>query len=157
PWRDEFLLFLAQDVRKRHPGATIIGDVKCSEVLFDGIAAAGGKPLMWKTGHSVIKAKMKELGAPLAGEMAAHFCIADGFYGYDDALYAAVRVLSILQASGESLATFRDSPPRLASTPELRVHCPEERKLAVVEEVRTRLAAEGAAVTTLDGIRVRQG
>ncbi|MGE5766067.1 MAG: phosphomannomutase/phosphoglucomutase, partial [Bacteroidota bacterium] len=102
-WGDQILLFLARDVLKRHPGATIIGDVKCSEVLFDGIAAAGGKPLMWKTGHSVIKAKMKELGAPLDGEMAAHFCIADGFYGYDDALYTAVRVLSILQASGESL------------------------------------------------------
>jgi phosphomannomutase len=156
-WGDQILLFLARDVLKRHPGATIIGDVKCSEALFDGIAAAGGKPLMWKTGHSVIKAKMKELGAPLAGEMAAHFVIADGFYGYDDALYAAVRVLTILQSSDETLAEFRDSLPQLASTPELRVHCPDARKKAVVEEVRARLAAEGAQVTALDGLRVREG
>ena len=156
-WGDQILLFLAREVLRRHPGATIIGDVKCSEVLFDGIAAAGGKPLMWKTGHSVIKAKMKELSAPLAGEMAAHFCIADGFYGYDDALYAAVRVLSILQSSDESLAAFRDSLPQLASTPELRVACPEARKQAVVQEVRERIAAEGAEMTTLDGLRVREG
>src|SRR3546814_7330574 len=101
-WGDQILLFLARDVLKRHPGATVIGDVKCSEALFDGIAAAGGRPLMWKTGHSVIKAKMKEVGAPLAGEMAAHFVIGDGFYGYDDALYAAGRVLSVLQASDET-------------------------------------------------------
>ena len=111
----------------RHPGATIIGDVKCSEVLFDGIAAAGGKPLMWKTGHSVIKAKMKELGAPFAGEMAAHFVFADGFYGYDDGLYAAVRVLSILQSGEETLAEFRDSLPQLVNTPELRVPCLQHR------------------------------
>src|SRR3546814_753210 len=135
-WGDQILLFLARDILQRHPGATVIGDVKCSEALFEGIAAAGGKPLMWKTGHSVIKAKMKELGAPLAGEMAAHFVIGDGFYGYDDALYAAVRVLAILQSSAQTLAGFRDSLPRLVNTPELRVPCPGARKWAVVEEVR---------------------
>ena len=156
-WGDQILLFLARDILKRHPGATIIGDVKCSEVLFDGIAAAGGKPLMWKTGHSVIKAKMKELAAPFGGEMAAHFVFGDGFYGYDDALYAAVRVLSILQSSEETLAGFRDSLPRLVNTPELRVPCPDARKKAVVEEVRKRLAAEGAEVTAIDGVRVREG
>jgi len=155
-WGDQILLFLARDVLKRHPGATIIGDVKCSEALFDGIAAAGGEPLMWKTGHSVIKAKMKEIGAPLAGEMAAHFVIGDGFYGYDDALYAAIRVLSILQSSEESLADFRDGLPQLVNTPELRVPCPEERKLAVVEEVKARLAAENAQVTAIDGVRVKE-
>ncbi|MGD1876616.1 MAG: phosphoglucomutase/phosphomannomutase PgmG [Kiloniellaceae bacterium] len=167
-WGDQILLFLARDILKRHPGATIIGDVKCSEVLFDGIAAAGGKPLMWKTGHSVIKAKMKELGAPFAGEMAAHFVFADGFYGYDDGLYAAIRVLSILQSSTETLAGFRDGLPEPMNTPELRVPCPEDRKAAVVEEVKARLAAEGAAegaaggangevkVTAIDGVRVRE-
>ncbi|GAB4369963.1 MAG: phosphomannomutase/phosphoglucomutase [Kiloniellaceae bacterium] len=155
-WGDQILLFLARDVLKRHPGATIIGDVKCSEALFDGVAAAGGKPLMWKTGHSVIKAKMKELGAPLAGEMAAHFVFADGFYGYDDGLYAAIRVLSILQSSEETLADFRDGLPQLVNTPELRVPCPEARKLAVVEEVKARLAAEGAEVTAIDGVRVKE-
>ena len=156
-WGDQILLFLARDILKRHPGATIIGDVKCSEALYDGIAAAGGTPLMWKTGHSVIKAKMKELGAPFAGEMAAHFVFADGFYGYDDGLYAAVRVLSILQSSDETLAEFRDSLPRLVNTPELRVPCPDARKKAVVEEVKARLSAEGAEVTDIDGVRVREG
>ena len=155
-WGDQILLFLARDVLKRHPGATIIGDVKCSEALFDGIAAAGGKPLMWKTGHSVIKAKMKELSAPLAGEMAAHFVFADGFYGYDDGLYAAIRVLSILQSGGETLAHFLDGLPPLVNTPELRVPCPEHRKLAVVEEVKARLAAEGAEITAIDGVRVKE-
>jgi phosphomannomutase len=155
-WGDQILLFIALDTLKRHPGATIIGDVKCSEALFDGIAAAGGKPLMWKTGHSVIKAKMKEIGAPFAGEMAAHFVFAENFYGYDDALYAAVRVLSILQASDTSLADFRNSLPRLVNTPELRIACPDDRKKAVVEEVKARLKAAGADVTDIDGVRVRE-
>jgi phosphomannomutase len=125
-------------------------------VLFDGIAAAGGKPLMWKTGHSVIKAKMKELGAPFGGEMAAHFVFAEGFYGYDDALYTAIRVLSILQSGGTSLADFRDGLPSLLNTPELRIPCPDARKKVVVEEVKARLAAEGAEVTDIDGVRVRE-
>jgi phosphomannomutase len=155
-WGDQILLFLARDVLQRHPGATIIGDVKCSEVLFDGIAAAGGKPLMWKTGHSVIKAKMKELGAPFGGEMAAHFVFAEGFYGYDDALYTAIRVLSILQSGGTTLADFRDGLPSLLNTPELRIPCPDARKKVVVEEVKARLAAEGAEVTDIDGVRVRE-
>ncbi|WP_340117331.1 phosphoglucomutase/phosphomannomutase PgmG [Pelagibius sp. 7325] len=155
-WGDQILLFLARDILKRHPGATIIGDVKCSEVLFDGIAAAGGRPLMWKTGHSVIKAKMKEIGAPFAGEMAAHFVFADGFYGYDDGLHAAIRVLAILQSSDQTLAGFRDGLPQLVNTPELRVPCPEHRKQAVVEEVKARLAAEGAEVTAIDGVRVKE-
>ena len=155
-WGDQILLFIALDTLKRHPGATIIGDVKCSEALFDGIAAAGGKPLMWKTGHSVIKAKMKEIGAPFAGEMAAHFVFAEDFYGYDDALYAAVRVLSILQASDTTLADFRDSLPRLVNTPELRIACPDDRKKAVVEEVKARLKSAGADVTDIDGVRVRE-
>jgi phosphomannomutase len=156
-WGDQILLFLARDVLKRHPGATIIGDVKCSDTVFEAIAAAGGQPLMWKTGHSVIKAKMKELGAPFAGEMAAHFVFADGFYGYDDGLYAAVRVLSILQSGEETLADFRDSLPQLVNTPELRVPCPDARKQAVVAEVKARVGARGAEVTDIDGVRVREG
>lgn len=155
-WGDQILLFLARDVLKRHPGATIVGDVKCSDSIFDGIAAAGGKPLMWKTGHSVIKAKMKEIGALFGGEMAAHFVFADNFYGYDDGLYAAVRVLSILQSGQESLADFHDSLPQLVNTPELRAHCPHARKTAVVEEVRARLAARGVDVAGIDGVRVRE-
>jgi len=156
-WGDQILLFLARDILKSYPGATIVADVKCSEALFDGIAAAGGKPLMWKTGHSVIKAKMKELGSPFSGEMAAHFVFADHFYGYDDGLYAAIRVLSILQSSEQTLAEFRDALPNLLNTPELRVPCPDARKKAVVEEVKSRLLAEGAEVNGIDGVRVREG
>lgn len=131
--------------------------MKCSDTVFAAIAAAGGRPLMWKTGHSVIKAKMKELGALFAGEMAAHFVFGENFYGYDDALYAAVRVLSILQSSGQTLAGFRDSLPPVVNTPELRVACPEARKKAVVAEVKARLLAEGAEVVDIDGVRVREG
>ncbi|MEO3431120.1 phosphomannomutase/phosphoglucomutase [Pelagibius sp. CAU 1746] len=156
-WGDQILLLLARDVLRRHPGAPIVGDVKCSQALFDGIAAAGGQPVMWKTGHSLIKTRMKELGAPLAGEMSAHLFIADGYYGYDDAIYAALRVLSVLQTSGEDLAGFRDSLPRLFNTPEIRVPCPEERKAPVIEEVKARQVARGADMTTIDGLRVQEG
>src|SRR3546814_19370788 len=111
----DLLLFLARDLLKRAPGATIIGDVKCSQVLFDGIASAGGVPLMWKTGHSLIKAEMKRRPAPLAGEMSGHIFFADCF-GYDDGLYAALRLISILQSTGESLARFRASLPTAMKT-----------------------------------------
>jgi phosphomannomutase len=156
-WGDQILLLLARDVLKRHPGATIIADVKCSQVLFDGIAAAGGVPLMWMTGHSLIKDEMKKRGSPLAGEMSAHLFFADRYYGYDDALYAAIRVLSILQSSGDSLDDFRDALPVVANTPELRVPCPEARKWQVVAEIKARLVASGAEVNDIDGVRVREG
>ncbi len=156
-WGDQILLFLARDILKQHPGATIIADVKCSEALFDGVAAAGGQPLMWKTGHSVIKAKMKEVGSPFAGELAAHFIFADHFYGYDDALYAAIRVLEILNRDGgQSLADFKDSLPEFSTTPEIRIPCAEDRKKAVITEIETRLEAEGADITDIDGVRVRE-
>lgn len=155
-WGDQILLLLARDVLARSPGATIIADVKCSQVLFDGIAAAGGKPLMWRTGHSLIKAEMKKRSSPLAGEMSAHIFIADDYYGYDDALYAAVRLLSILQRADESLADFRDSLPSVVNTPEIRIPCPEDRKLQVVAEIRARLAAADAKVNDIDGIRVQR-
>ena len=154
-WGDQIMLLLARDVLRAHPGATIIADVKASQVLFDGIAEAGGRPLMWKTGHSLIKSKMAEEGSPFAGEMSAHLFFADRYYGYDDALYAAVRLIAALSESGQSLAAFRDSLPQLVNTPELRFPCPEDRKWAVVEEVRDRLAAEGAEVIAIDGVRVK--
>ncbi len=153
-WGDQIMLFLARDVLKTHPGATIIADVKASQVLFDEIAKAGGKPLMWKTGHSLIKAKMAELGAPFAGEMSAHLFFADRFYGHDDALYAAIRLLNILGEGEESLAAFRDSLPKVVNTPEIRFPCPEERKDAIVREIKTRLAAAGADLVDIDGVRV---
>lgn len=154
-WGDQLMLYFARDILKERPGATIIADVKASQVLFDEIGRAGGIPLMWKTGHSLIKTKMAEVGSPFAGEMSAHLFFADRYYGFDDALYAAVRLLNILSASGQTLAGFRDSLPSVVNTPEIRFPCAEDRKLAVIEEVRARLAAEGADMSEIDGVRVR--
>ncbi len=156
-WGDQILLLLAGDVLKRYPGAAIIGDVKCSQVFFDGVAALGGEAVMWKTGHSLVKSRMKKLGAPLAGEMSGHLFIADDYYGYDDGLYAALRVLSVLQGSGESLAGFRKSLPKPYNTPEIRVTCPEEDKFAIVDDVKARLVDRGADMIDIDGVRVKQG
>ncbi|MDX1400773.1 MAG: phosphomannomutase/phosphoglucomutase [Kiloniellales bacterium] len=153
-WGDQIMLLLARSVLKNNMGAPIIADVKASQILFDGIAEAGGDPVMWKTGHSLIKAKMKELKSPFAGEMSAHIFFADRYYGFDDALYAAVRLLNVAGNEVESLAAFRASLPAVCNTPEIRFDCPEERKFAVVEEVGERLAEEGAEVVSLDGVRV---
>lgn len=154
-WGDQLMLYLARDILKERPGSTIIADVKASQVLFDEIARLGGQPLMWKTGHSLIKSKMLEENAPFAGEMSAHLFFADRYYGFDDALYAAVRLLTALTRSGESLADFRASLPPVVNTPELRFDCPADRKLPVIDEVRSRLAAEGAEVSGVDGVRVK--
>jgi phosphomannomutase len=151
---DQMMVILARDVLRQRPGATIIADVKASQVLFDEIARAGGKPLMWKTGHSLIKAKMAETAAPLAGEMSGHIFFADKWYGFDDALYAAVRLLGVLARADRPLSAIRAALPRVINTPELRFDCPEERKFAVVQEVKDRLAAEGARVQEVDGVRV---
>ncbi len=154
-WGDQIMLFLARDMLARQPGATIIADVKASQVLFDELARAGGKPIMWKTGHSLIKSKMAEEGAIFAGEMSAHLFFADRYYGYDDALYAAVRMLDVISRTGESLADYRDSLPPVVNTPEIRFPCAEDRKAPVIREVRERLQAEGAEVNDIDGVRVR--
>jgi phosphomannomutase len=154
-WGDQFMILLAGEIIAKQPGATIIADVKASQTLFDEIKRMGGTPLMWKTGHSLIKAKMLEIGAPLAGEMSGHIFYADGYYGYDDALYAAVRLLGIISRSTESLAALRDRMPAVVNTPELRFPCAEERKFKVVEEVRARLKAANAEVAAVDGVRVK--
>ncbi len=154
-WGDQIMLFLARDMLAEQPGATIIADVKASQVLFDELARAGGRPIMWKTGHSLIKSKMAEEGAIFAGEMSAHLFFADRYYGYDDALYAAVRVLDVISRTGESLADYRDSLPAVVNTPEIRFPCAEDRKAPVIREVRERLQAEGAEVNDIDGVRVR--
>ena len=151
---DQLLVVLARDVLKSHPGATIIADVKASQVLFDEVAKAGGVPLMWKTGHSLIKQKMAETGSPLAGEMSGHTFFADKWYGFDDAPYSAVRLLGILGRASESLADMRRALPQVLNTPELRFNCAEERKFEVVREVQARLATEGARVQAVDGVRV---
>ena len=151
---DQLLVVLARDVLKSKPGGTIIADVKASQVLFDEVAKAGGTPLMWKTGHSLIKSKMAETGAPLAGEMSGHIFFADKWYGFDDAPYSAVRLLGIVARSSEKLSAVRDALPKVINTPELRFDCAEDRKFQVVAEVKDRLAAEGAKVQAVDGVRV---
>ena len=156
-WADQFLIALARDVLEENPGATIIADVKASQVLFDRVAEMGGRPLMHKTGHSLIKAKMAETGAPLAGEMSGHIFFADRYYGYDDALYAAVRLLGPISCGKPGLAELRRGLPDVVNTPELRFPCAEDRKFAVVGEVRARLAADGAEFDDIDGVRVREG
>jgi phosphomannomutase len=156
-WGDQLMVVLASDVLQSCPGATIIADVKASQVLFDEIARMGGNPLMWRTGHSLIKSKMAETGAPLAGEMSGHIFFAHRFYGFDDALYAAVRLLDILARGQESLSEIRDRLPAVVNTPELRFPCSEARKFAVIQEIRDRLRQAGAEMTDIDGVRVRHG
>jgi phosphomannomutase len=148
------MVLLARDVQRTHPGATIIADVKASQVLFDEIAAAGGVPLMWKTGHSLIKSKMAETECPLAGEMSGHIFFADKWYGFDDALYAAVRTLGIVARSDLALSAMRQALPQVVNTPELRFDCDDTRKFEVIEEVAARLRHEGARVSDTDGVRV---
>src|SRR6476469_3436292 len=154
-WGDQLLMILAEPVLKEQPGATIIADVKASQTLFDRVAALGGRPLMWKTGHSLIKSKMKETGAPLAGEMSGHIFFKHRWYGFDDALYAAVRLIEAVSESGRSLTEIMDSMPKSVATPELRFQVDESRKFAIVEEVRDRLSTDGAKVDATDGVRVR--
>ena len=154
-WGDQLMTIWARDIIARKPGATIIADVKASQVLFDEVARMGGTPLMWKTGHSLIKSKMAEVSAPLAGEMSGHIFFADGYYGYDDAPYAAVRLLSIVGNSPDSLVAIRDRLPQVINTPEIRFQCDDDRKFVVVDEVKSRLEAAKAEVNDCDGVRVR--
>jgi phosphomannomutase len=153
-WGDQLLMILAEAVLKELPGATIIADVKASQTLFDRVGELGGTPLMWKTGHSLIKSKMKETGAPLAGEMSGHVFFKHRWYGFDDALYAAVRLIEAVSASGKSLTEIKDAMPKAVATPEMRFQVDEVRKFAIVDEVRDRLAADGAKVDATDGVRV---
>ncbi|WP_404365599.1 phosphoglucomutase/phosphomannomutase PgmG [Sphingomonas sp. MMS24-J45] len=153
-WGDQILSILAQPVLKELPGATIIADVKASQMLFDRVKELGGEPLMWKTGHSLIKMKMKETASPLAGEMSGHIFFAHEFYGFDDAQYAAVRLIRAVHMIGQSMTELRGAMPALVNTPEMRFQVDESRKFAVVEEVLDRLEAAGADVNRTDGARV---
>ncbi len=154
-WADQLMMLFAADVLQDSPGAAIIADVKSSQALFDEIERLGGDAQMWKTGHSLIKSKMAELSAPLAGEMSGHIFFADRYYGFDDALYAAVRLLALIERQQTSLAALYDQMPAMCNTPEVRFPCAEDRKFAVIKEVANRLAVSGADVTTIDGVRVR--
>jgi phosphomannomutase len=151
---DQLLMIYAQDVLRQRPGATVIGDIKASQAVFDRIAELGGQPVMWKTGHSLIKSKMKETGALLGGEMTGHVFFADDYYGFDDALYAALRLIAASVRLGKSVTELRSALPAMVNTPELRFPVDEIRKFAVIDEVAARLSASGARVIAIDGVRV---
>ncbi|WP_066483460.1 MULTISPECIES: phosphoglucomutase/phosphomannomutase PgmG [unclassified Sphingomonas] len=153
-WGDQLLSILAEPVLREVPGATIIADVKASQALYDRIAELGGNPVMWKTGHSLIKTKMKETGAPLAGEMSGHIFFAHDYYGFDDAQYAAVRLIRAVHMIGKSMTQLRSEMPAMVNTPEMRFQVDESRKFAIVDEVLARLKDEGAQVNDTDGARV---
>ena len=159
-WGDRLMILFARDILRQQPGAMIIGDVKCSQLLFDEVLASGGLPLMWKTGHSLVKTKMRETGAPLAGEMSGHLFFADRYLGYDDALYAAVRLIELVAGGAETLAQRLHGLPEVFATPELRLECPDARKFQVMERIlaEQRLQEQkkrpGVAFSDVDGIRV---
>ena len=153
-WGDQLLMVFAEDLLARRKGATIIADVKASRALFDHVAAHGGEPLMWKTGHSLIKSKMKETGSPLAGEMSGHVFFADEYYGYDDALYAGVRLIAAAARLGKSVTELRSAMPPMINTPEMRFQVDESRKFAAIGEIAGRVAASDAVADTTDGVRV---
>lgn len=153
---DHLLMLFARDLLRRQFGSLVIADVKTSEAVFEDIQSHGGKPLMWKTGHSFIKQKMQETGASLAGEMSGHFFFADHYYGFDDALYAAVRLLNIIDDLDCSLSMNLISLPSYSTSPEMRIQCGDERKFQVIKEIKERLEEEpGIEICSLDGIRVK--
>jgi phosphomannomutase len=153
-WGDQLLMIYAEDLLNNRPNSTIIADVKASRALFDRVAELGGKPVMWKTGHSLIKSKMKETGSPLAGEMSGHVFFADDYYGFDDALYAGMRLIAASARLGKSVTELRSAMPEMLNTPEMRFQVDESRKFAAVEEVKQRLAGTDAQVNDTDGVRV---
>jgi phosphomannomutase/phosphoglucomutase len=159
-WGDQLMVFFARDVLAARPGARVIGEVKCSQSLYDAIEAAGGVPEMWRVGHSLIKARMRETGAPLAGEMSGHIFFADRFFGYDDAAYVGARLLELLSrapaapAAAATLSGWVDALPPSFTTPELRVACPDAHKAAVVARFSSSFAAR-YPVVAIDGARVR--
>jgi phosphomannomutase/phosphoglucomutase len=152
-WGDELMILLSRTILAEQPGATIIAEVKCSQTLFDDIERHGGVPIMWKAGHSLIKAKMKETGAALAGEMSGHIFFADRFYGFDDATYAGARVIEILSKTGKPLSQLLADIPPTFSTPELRIDCADERKFEVVAAIAQHFAVTNEVIT-IDGARI---
>ena len=150
---DMLLLIFGREILTRKPGATFIGEVKCSQLLYDELKRLGGNPIMYKTGHSLIKAKMKEMRAELAGEMSGHMFFADRYFGYDDALYAACRMIEIVARSGQPLSAQLAGLPKFVSTPEIRVDCPDEVKFQVVGRVAARFKATHKVID-VDGVRV---
>ena len=153
-WGDQILSILVEPALRDHPGAPIVADVKSSQALFDRITALGGEPVMAPTGHSLMKTAMTRTGAPLGGELSGHLFFAGDYYGFDDAQYAAVRLIRAVHLSGISLAALRDAMPALVATPDLRFPVADEHKFAVVDAVIARLTTAGAAMELIDGARV---
>ncbi len=151
---DRVLTLLACDMLRRHPGAKVVADVLSSQVLFDEIAKAGGYPMMWASGHSLVKAKMAEVGALIGGEMSGHIFLGEDYYGYDDAYFAAGRLLQLIASAQMPLSALNTKIPTLYSTPEYRPHCPDAMKETVIAAVKTALEGQGE-VTSIDGVRVR--
>jgi phosphomannomutase/phosphoglucomutase len=156
-WGDRLMILFSRALLKERPGATILGEVKCSQTLYDDIARHGGNPVVWKTGHSLIKTKMKETGALLAGEMSGHLFFADRYFGYDDAIYASLRLLEILANDPRPLSAMLADVPQTFTTPELRVDCPDAIKFQVVDGVTRRFKAAGNRVLDIDGARISFG
>jgi phosphomannomutase len=152
-WGDQLLALLARDVLAARPGATVLADVKASQILFDEIARLGGRPEMCKTGHSVIKSRMAEIGAPLAGEMSGHIFFADKFFGHDDAIYASLRFLDHMVRAESTAGALLDSLPRAVNTPEIRIDCDDARKFQIPVEIEARLKAAGGRYSDIDGVR----
>lgn len=153
-WGDKLMILFSRALLAERPGSTILGEVKCSQTLYDDIAKHGGKPVVWKTGHSLIKTKMKETGALLAGEMSGHVFFADRYFGYDDAIYASLRLLEILAKDPRSLEEMLADVPKTFTTPELRVDCPDDVKFQVVAAVTEHYKKKGYPVLDIDGARI---
>ena len=153
-WGDELLILFSRDVLKSHPGGIVISEVKCSQNLFDQISQHGGVPIMWKAGHSLLKAKMKETHAILAGEMSGHMFFADRYFGYDDAIYASMRLLELLAQANQPLSALLADLPQIASTPEIRVDCPDEKKFNIAERAKDYFRSH-YDIIDVDGVRVQ--
>lgn len=154
-WGDMLLLLLSRHLLKQHPGATVISEVKCSQHMYDDITAHGGNAIMWRTGHSPIKAKMKETGALLAGEMSGHMFFADRFYGFDDAVYAGARVMEMLADQKRAASELLSGVPIAVTTPEIRVECSDARKFDLVEEAKAHFSSLGYNIIDVDGMRIK--
>jgi phosphomannomutase / phosphoglucomutase len=153
-WGDQLMLIYAKEILSRKPGSTFIGEVKCSQLMYDGIEKLGGRPIMYKTGHSLIKTKMKQEHAELAGEMSGHIFFADRYYGYDDALYAACRLIEIVSNSGQPLSHQLAGLPKMVNTPEIRIDSDDEKKFGLVEKVKEHYR-KTHPVIDVDGVRVK--
>jgi phosphomannomutase/phosphoglucomutase len=154
-WGDELLVLYARDVLSRNPGGTIVSEVKCSQRLYDDIAKRGGKGIMWKAGHSLLKAKMRDTGALLGGEMSGHIFFKERYFGFDDAVYAGARLLEICGRTGKTVAELLADLPPSVTTPEIRVDCPDDVKFAVADRVRDHFRASGLEIIDVDGVRVK--